>query len=586
VKTGTGMEWVRVRTRKYRTWVRAALGVALCWPALAPRIGAQFVGSSGAVGSGEPRTAQADTGKYELSGTVVNSVTGDKIARVLVQMNGMRQSPVLTDADGNFHFEGLSRSSVNVVVRKPGYFSEQEIALHSTASRPFMVDIGPDTQPLTLRLVPAAIVTGRLTGFDNEPVEDAPVRLFTKGVLNGRYQWQQIGAATSSDDGHYRIGNLRPGQYVISVGTPPRIGLASLIESRPRGYPLEWFYPGVPDRSAATAVDLAPGREFQADIILPEQPVFRIVGTVVRPPDVARTGVQLMSADGEILGVLSQFRQNGQFEMRQVPAGRYILQANSADQQGQQYYGQIPISVRSNVNGIVLVLGPVPTIPVVLKTEFKKPQPEMMQFVGRQAPIIQIQLQSTDPPYGVTYAQPAGPDNPDLLIRYAKPGRYTVEFPQNYGNYAQSATCGNVDLLRELLVVTSGGQMPPIMVTLRDDGGSLAVNLNGTVPETGAQVLVLADDEPTQPPRLAPIFPPMFRQTSVLSGGRFGPNIAMTQMENLAPGNYTVLAFDRLDGVEYANPEVIQKYLPQAVRVTIQPNGKTSVNLDVIRLGE
>ena len=107
------------------------------------------------------------------------------------------------------------------------------------------------------------------------------------------------------------------------------------------------------------------------------------------------------------------------------------------------------------------------------------------------------------------------------------------------------------------------------------------------LPDTGAQVLALADDEPTQPPRLAFIPPADTRQTKgVIVSGRYAANIGTWQMENLAPGNYTVFAFDRLDAVEYANPEVMQKYASQAMRVTIHPNSKTSVNVDVIRLGE
>ena len=58
------------------------------------------------------------------------------------------------------------------------------------------------------------------------------------------------------------------------------------------------------------------------------------------------------------------------------------------------------------------------------------------------------------------------------------------------------------------------------------------------------------------------------------------------QFTQLAPGDYDVLALDRMDGVEYANPESLKAYLVQASHVTLLSSGKASVNLELIHVGQ
>ena len=57
--------------------------------------------------------------------------------------------------------------------------------------------------------------------------------------------------------------------------------------------------------------------------------------------------------------------------------------------------------------------------------------------------------------------------------------------------------------------------------------------------------------------------------------GRFGEG-------GIAPGGYSVLAFDDLNGLEYSNPDVLRPYLPKAVHVNLQPNRETTVELEPI----
>jgi hypothetical protein len=44
------------------------------------------------------------------------------------------------------------------------------------------------------------------------------------------------------------------------------------------------------------------------------------------------------------------------------------------------------------------------------------------------------------------------------------------------------------------------------------------------------------------------------------------------------------MAFDRIDRLEYANPEVLNAYLGQASHVTLLPNGQAAITVNLIHL--
>ncbi len=555
-------------------WRKAVLGLVFCCSGLTA---AQVLGPVPRADSSLP----SDAGQYKLSGAVVNSVTREPVAHALVQLLGAAPNSLLTDANGQFEFDGLSRSSLHVIVRKPGYFSEQEVTSGRMGYLASRVQIGPDTAPLLLKLFPAATVTGTVTGAGGEPLDQAQVRLLKAQVVAGRKRWQPSTSVQTDEDGRYRIGNLRPGTYLISVGAPDEVNLASFVRSQ--GYPLEWFFPGVSSRSAASPVELRPGQSFQADFTLREQPVYRLTGAVLRPPGTMGFSVQLAPVGGDPLNLPFRFLPNDHFEIPQVPAGNYTLEASAAEP-GRQYSARLPLTVSSDVHGVVVALTPSPVIQVMVNTEFTRAETRTAQ---PQRPPFHLQLQQLDPPYNTQYAQAESPDNPGVQVNNLSPGRYLVEFPQNYGTYVQSATCGETDLLRDPLLVPSGAQAPPIVVNLRDDGATLIVKPGGAVPEAGAQVLAFPDDRPAQPPAMG-FLPPSAQSLAagVAVGAPFAPQAGAAQFRGLAPGQYTVLAFDRTDQLEYANPDVMRRYLPRAAHATLDANGSATVNVDVIRVGE
>src|ERR1700722_19977258 len=126
---------------------------------------------------------QAEPRTYTVRGTVVNSATGEAIGGALVQIYDARQRALLTGPDGKFQFEGLPSGSFPLSVRKPGYFSPEQIRRNGAPPK----SVNPDEdRPVTLKLIPEGIVYGRITGDNGEPVGYMPVQILWEHVENGK----------------------------------------------------------------------------------------------------------------------------------------------------------------------------------------------------------------------------------------------------------------------------------------------------------------------------------------------------------------------------------------------------------------
>ena len=71
----------------------------------------------------------------------------------------------------------------------------------------------------------------------------------------------------------------------------------------------------------------------------------------------------------------------------------------------------------------------------------------------------------------------------------------------------------------------------------------------------------------------------MPRSIPVDTSGKF-------QIRGVAPGSYDILAFDRLDGIEYRNRDALNEFLAHAAHVTLSADQQAQVTLDLIRTSQ
>ncbi len=88
---------------------------------------------------------------------------------------------------------------------------------------------GQELKDLVIRLQAAAVVEGRVTDEDGDPMAEAQVAVMRQTFVAGRSHWEQVGAERTNDLGDYRIAGLAAGNYFVSVTPPP--DFRSLIET-------------------------------------------------------------------------------------------------------------------------------------------------------------------------------------------------------------------------------------------------------------------------------------------------------------------------------------------------------------------
>ena len=151
-------------------------------------------------------TLQAASQPRTISGIVLNSVTGTPIPHALVQAG---QRVMLTDGEGHFEFRDITDNGA-LAATKPGYFAEDVGGLTAWSSAT------PDkSAPIELRLVPKAILSGRVTDAGGAPLQNVSVMLRMLVVGNGLKHWEQRGGTTPNAEGEFRIAELQAGEYAL-----------------------------------------------------------------------------------------------------------------------------------------------------------------------------------------------------------------------------------------------------------------------------------------------------------------------------------------------------------------------------------
>ncbi len=499
---------------------------------------------------------------FSLSGTVVNSVTGAPVVRALVRTMGTQQRNAFSDGDGHFQIDGMLAGRVMLMAQKPGYVTEQS----AFGSAPRWIEIGANTGPLVLKLVPQSAIFGRITDASGQPIEYMPLRLTARSVREGRKVWEQRGMAESDEDGYFRFANLMPGTYYVAAG--PMVSRNELLPSgeQPKtGFP-HVYYPGAPELASASPLQLGAGQQMEADFSLSAVPVYEVSGRVAGHLPDQGVGIQVLTSSGDEISLPIHFNlETGTFKLEGAPAGSYILRARSGAG-SQPLRGEARVNVTGNVDDLQLAMAPTISIPVQVRLEARNPSDAGASAASRPFPLT-VRLWPLDPNTAESFASfDRSSGRPVMVFRNVDPGKYTALLTPQPPWYVQSASYGPTNLLTDDLSI-AGGQSYPIEVVLRNDGAGLSGTVrSGDAGPSPAMVVVV-------PQAAGKLNPRVIRSTD----GNFS-------ISGLAPGDYLVFAFDQLGNLEYTNPDALEPYASAAAHVSLSANQNALVSLDLVHL--
>jgi hypothetical protein len=351
--------------------------------------------------SGGPPLLEAPRGTGAISGVVTDATTGRPVEGAIVSLGITTGGPiiltlprVMTDPKGRFLFRDLAPSPKYYIrAARVGYaparfgssgpglpssLSEMEIR---TTDDIVTVTVAADqwVSALQIRLWRLGSITGRVLDERGEPVVGVAVRGFSSTLVAGHPQFVGTDVVSTDDRGEYRLANLMPGEYAVTVlsvqatvldSTPEAVQRRAIGElsrlsggsnpglptidvdgthrlaisnfatppppsaTAPRAYAAQ-FYPGAPTISNARLIDVAYGAARRGvDFQLYPVPAVKVSGRInlTGPGDAASLLLRLMPAGSERLGVGSEaattvVERDGSFTFLNVPAGEYTLLA-------------------------------------------------------------------------------------------------------------------------------------------------------------------------------------------------------------------------------------------------------------------
>jgi hypothetical protein len=507
---------------------------------------------------GVSQTGEDSQANPAVSGQVVNSVTGQPIAGALVQFGG--EHPMFTDREGQFELHDAAAAVSGDVVTKPGYFSEHSGLINLTGRR-------ERSQSIILKLVPEAIVFGKVLDQNGQPLQGLRVQLKMLQIRDGLRHWEQRDSATTNVEGEFRFFELHAGKYSLST--------AFQIDGSPDAQSAIAFAPVVyPPLSGngEAALNLSPGDHVEANLNPPSQNLYPVTGHLEGP---AVQGVRFEAerSTGGMIGPEVRFnRFTGDFRLM-LPSGSYRLKLHAFIQR-EQAFATREISIGdAPLKNLSITLAPLATVPV--EVEYQGSNNSSQQAQDPPPFFANVGLEESDPSgLGRTFnAQPPQPSNPasdSLTIANLEPGEYRLVSRPAPPWYLASAVCGSIDLKRDPMSIAGSAAGCAIRAVMRDDSATL--NWSITANNQGKQMFVYAMPLDN-----------FVQSISMVSAQQQGSGeVAEGSLEGLAPGRYLVMALDHAEELPYREAELVQRYLSEGKEVTLTANGKSEVQLDLV----
>src|SRR5215471_732823 len=139
-----------------------------------------------------------------IEGMVANRMTGQPLAHAHVHLSPEPASAAesygaITTTEGRFSIRGVNPGTFRISVEREGF-----ITYSSKTDDGALKTFKPseEIKGLVLRLMPAAVISGRVVNPDQEPASGLKVEAY--GARN-------LAVATTNNKGEFRIGGLQPG---------------------------------------------------------------------------------------------------------------------------------------------------------------------------------------------------------------------------------------------------------------------------------------------------------------------------------------------------------------------------------------
>ena len=210
-----------------------------------------------------PVSPQAPRQFATLEGRVIHVITGEPLPGVVVTSRMPQAGGTAPAVADRGQADSFDRPVVQVLSDAEGRFSVRVVAgratvvfgkdLYGVRTLTYTLMPGQQLQNAVIRLMPTGTISGRVVDSRSIPVPSARIRPFQYRYTARGREIVYLPNATTNDRGEFRLPNLQPGTYWLSLSTQYSAVL----------------YPGVREINDAEELSVDPGRETRLkDVVL------------------------------------------------------------------------------------------------------------------------------------------------------------------------------------------------------------------------------------------------------------------------------------------------------------------------------
>jgi hypothetical protein len=517
-----------------------------------------------------------------ISGMVVKLADGTPLkgATVVLSNDEDREHTIAakTTADGRFALKNVPPAHYKMTVSKNGYVgAEYGQQKPSDPGATLTLSAGQVKEELMFRLMPSAVIAGRVFNGDGEPEPNASVTASRQTYHEGRRQVSMIAEAQTDDLGAYRLFGLPPGRYFVSA-VPQRWGQITGdkefsenagAKGSEQGY-TKTYYPGTPDPGRAAAISLKEGEEIPGtDIALKEVAVRRVRGRAVNQASSKgnlQIHVQLMprtnGQDWEMGGFAGVKKEDGSFEIANVVPGAYTVIAFWFDpNESKTHMTSQKVDVgESDLDGLLLTIGAGGVVQGRVVWDGKPSQEREDLSVGAEAVdggFLGNQRARVDEKREFTLKNLADGELRLVVYGAAK------------DCYVKQIAFGQT-LAKDDVISLAKGSNSALEITLSSRGARVqgSVTDKDGLPAAGVWVVAVPEENRRSLSRL-------FKAQTTDQYGNY-------ELHGLAPGSYRIFAWAGIEQGEWEDAEFLRPQETKGELLELQDEDVKTVNLQVI----